>query len=371
MSENYPPEGSVLDPEASNAARAATLFIQAIGGDHPWLPQVAGTGSVYLKHNGVQVRFADHPMNQDDIGLRQEGSNFWDVRVPSKRWTKKAEERVEGAAAEVFEYLDGTGDLLATVPVGEDGPVDLLGKVLKEREGMYAVYEVGIQFNDIVFGGTPKRLDYALARVAAHARAKKLPQEIVDSAVADVRERYADAHRAKEDTGSETIDPETGEAIDGLEAAAKSAWNTFHIDPESGAIYLECRTFKAMVKSALSQLGIFVNDRGSKSAHDLGFYVLPDKLFFYRDGEIIMEPDGYRDMPAVVSGPDGKRATISRADYVDSPQMRVQIKLIRNAKLTEKHIIRALALCGDVGLGAKRSQSFGQFEVTRFARIKG
>ena len=172
---------------------------------------------------------------------------------------------------------------------------------------------------------------------------------------------------------------------DGVDDAARKGWCGFLYDADG--LFLESRCAKSMLKSAMSQLGIFQDGMsrkpvGSKTTHDTGLFIEPYRLRFYRDGGTIeapdgaetlatvvyptplATPDGTEDMAVHVNTAQGRRSSLVRADYVIEPSMRFVVKVVMGSAIHEKDLIRALALCQDVGLGAKRSQGFGQFEIT-------
>ena len=251
-------------------------------------------------------------------------------------------------------------------------PADLLGATYDEADKLYAIYEVGIKFRDRCLGGRPKLIDVAMAALEAKARAGKMPEDVLERAKADMREAYTYAEKAREngDVSDEAYE------LDGAKDSMSQAWNGFYYD--GVGIYLEQRVIKACLKSCFTQLGIFKTKKvgpggtvGAKQTHNTGFFVCPGRVYFERDGEILKRPDGYEDMPAHVTDQKtgAPRSILSRIDYVTEAEMTFIAKPLIGGAIDEHDLLRALALSRDVGLGAKRSQSFGQFELTKVQRL--
>jgi hypothetical protein len=249
-------------------------------------------------------------------------------------------------------------------------PANLLDTVYKHADETYALYDVEIEFRDRCLGGRPKRLDVAQAALEAQARKCKMPPEVLERKLADLRELYLDAEKARENGDVSSPD----HAVDGAKDAADSAWTTFYMD--GTGIYLEQRVVKACLKDAMKQLGIFVAKKrgpggtiGAAGTHNTGMFVEPGRIYFRRDGEILDRPDGSEAMPANVMTGQGPKAILNQVDYVDGgTRMKFTIKLVIGCGLDEGDLLRSLAIARDIGVGAKRSQSFGQFEIIKCER---
>lgn len=231
------------------------------------------------------------------------------------------------------------------------GNESLLEKVRVKARTQFVEYSCSIEPEDMVLAAQPMRLEYALARIEAEARKGNVPSEIVEEWKAEAVRDYEDRHDdAKED-------------------AEAKGWLCFSHDSEG--IYIAGRAIKAMLKDCLSQLGVFQKDRGSKQSHNLGLFVEPARVRFTDliGGEPLEQPTGFIEMAGNVSGPSGSRSILKKVDYVSHVSIDFSLLLLRGKKLTEAHLIDALALAQKVGLGGARSQGYGQFELTRFAKV--
>jgi hypothetical protein len=79
-------------------------------------------------------------------------------------------------------------------------------------------------------------------------------------------------------------------------------------------------------------------------------------------------PDGTFTMHGVVSGPTGSRSTLTQYDYCVQPTISFTVTSFHD-RVTEDQWVTILQHGELIGLGALRSQGFGQFAVQAFDRL--
>lgn len=129
-------------------------------------------------------------------------------------------------------------------------------------------------------------------------------------------------------------------------------------------LYLEQRAVKAMLKESVNVL--FAGDRwgptrkGPKSFFAERVFVGPEKIWLGKS-----EPDGVELFIGHVSGPQGPRSTITYHEYVEEPVLQFRVMVLRD-EISEKHWPDVWNHAEENGLGALRSQGFGQFDVEQW-----
>lgn len=230
---------------------------------------------------------------------------------------------------------------------------DLMKDVKKAAGTMFDTVTVRIKYRDRCLGQVAEMLEARMAKVEALVRRGKMPTEVRDEIYADNREKYADAEAAKR--------MNEGPDVDGADDAEKQITNVFWRDTEG--VYIEARIVKSALRDIFSQLSVFTKQRGSKGTHNLGMYIEPDRLYFERDGERLTDVDGVQEVPAHISDASGKRAVLTRSEFIDGAELAFTVKLIKGGKLPKGEIPRALALLQDAGLSGKRSQGYGKLDI--------
>lgn len=255
-------------------------------------------------------------------------------------------------------------------------PRDLMEDFKKAADETYAIFHVKVQFRDLVLGPAPAMLDATLARLNSAKMKKVIPPEVLESFKAEMVRRYAEAEKARADLlNREAADQDEEDAKPKPDAVAETAakgLSVFMVDWDG--IYLESRAVKSMIRDVLSIQGVF-GDRGArtKTTHNLGLFVEPPRLRFVRDGAVMTAPDGVRHYPAILKDATGSHNAIVSNEYIESDkhdrasvQLEFDVLLTVGGSLTKTHLDRCLAACQLVGLGARRSQGFGQFDVVEY-----
>lgn len=211
---------------------------------------------------------------------------------------------------------------------------------------MFRFYKVALQFKDRVCGGIPKHPNVIRAWVEARTGYDdERAQEIIKEA--------KNAMQAADTLGEK-------EEIKG--------WAGFKAN-ERG-LYLESRQVMAMLKESANVLkGIkgsepIIKIKNLKARLAERVFVEPSKIHLLPTRE---EPDGYEEHTIRVMTPRGPRSAIKRFDYIQECGVEFTLRVLDDGLVGEAELEQILDLAEHLGLGANRSQGYGQFEVTSFA----
>ena len=92
-------------------------------------------------------------------------------------------------------------------------------------------------------------------------------------------------------------------------------------------------------------------------------FVEQDHVFFFKNGQIVTEPDGNEERAIHVMTLMGPRTALKRYDYVEKPTIQLTLRYLRDGIIDRELIEVFLDYAGWNGLGADRSQGEGMFEV--------
>lgn len=216
---------------------------------------------------------------------------------------------------------------------------------------LYDFYNVQIRFKDRCYGGRPKNKELLRTWIVATTG-------------------YNDAKTDELVAQAQDMTP----ALD-LDKEFEKSWTGFATDGDG--VFLESRAVHAMIKQCASLLRLTIDKRGSKQILAEGTVVHAmdggNKIRFVRNASRVLVPDGYQEDAIHVTTPQGERTALRRQDYIHQAGLEFQVWIMKTAPsekrhLTEEDLVRILTLGQNVGLGASRSQSNGQFEVIGFGR---
>jgi len=134
-----------------------------------------------------------------------------------------------------------------------------------------------------------------------------------------------------------------------------------------GGLYQESRTVKAMLKEVTNIL--FAGDRwgvtkkGPQKFLAERVFVNPDKILLQRS-----EPDGIYTFIGHVEDKNGRRATLAYIEYAETPTLEFDVQVARDAVKPEDWAL-IWAHAQDNGLGSKRSQGFGRFDIEGWEEV--
>jgi len=210
------------------------------------------------------------------------------------------------------------------------------------------VYEVTVEFEKPVVGGIPKSPEVIAAWIESRAKKKgRMPEEI---------------QKLIEKVSSEVYISE-----DDMEKEIEKTWTTFKGDKEG--IYIEDRNIKAMLREAASTLGLFkgTGSTARKQTFQHGLTIKPYRIRFYRDGEVIREPEDIQERPIIIDYKGNTISALKREDIVkEGARITFYICIVANNVFSEKMVKEMVEIAQEIGIGAARSQGFGKFKIVEF-----
>lgn len=188
--------------------------------------------------------------------------------------------------------------------------------------------------------------------------------------------------------GADPTNPEIADVQQAAEdIAAEKTVTTFCRDEQG--IYIEGRTMKALIKESVAInyggertlkmkddrykgiSGVSSGGKGYKNATAERVFVDEHRIRLYRpDGTLITEPDGQELFIGHVTGPQGKRSTLSYFDYVAPPAIAIFTVKVLDNFIQPDEWARIWQHAEYNGWQAKRSQGFGTFKVIDWQRVE-
>lgn len=228
---------------------------------------------------------------------------------------------------------------------------------------VFVTYRARLRFRDRVVGGTPSNPKLIEGWLRAKMGVTQ-EQEVKNLTLQTLR-----------DLGLE------GDVFDGDEvrfetlAAASEAIaqksNTTMFKRDAAGLYLESRAVKAMLKEAVAIMfpGSGPNPhrwgatkKGPRSATAEWVFVNPDHIHLS-----VQQPTGIDLSIGHITGPSGPRSTLDYYEYVEQATVEFTVMVLEDRVLSD-HWPRIWRYAQEMGLGAKRSQGFGRFDVLAWDR---
>lgn len=191
-----------------------------------------------------------------------------------------------------------------------------------ENKSIWRIYNVELQFRDLLVGGVPKNPDVVKSWI--DSRAVELDRAEKDKAILDT--------------------------LEDIEQSEEKAWCGFKTTPES-VPYIEERHIKAMLKEAAGILKLRFKATIAK-----GVFVKPEKLLL---------PKELFTMERVihVSDRQGKRSALKKSDYVVKPKINFNL-WVSAVDIKPKDLKQLFEAGGEIGVGADRTLGYGKFDFT-------
>lgn len=130
-------------------------------------------------------------------------------------------------------------------------------------------------------------------------------------------------------------------------------------------LFIRGAMIKQTIKVCAKRLGFNKSRRGARDLLHGAMFVKPIEISLGKK-----EPDGTYDHQGTVENPHGRQSILSRFDYVEGVEFDCEIWLIETCPLTEKDLLRCLALGQETGLGPLRAHDFGKFDLVEFKKIE-
>lgn len=191
---------------------------------------------------------------------------------------------------------------------------------------LFRYFQVGLRFREKLLGGVPRCEDDIRAWLSARGLS-----HLIDATLADVD----------------------------LVTAEEWTWTGFKRD--AGGLFVEARQVTAMIRECAATLSLIKEVRGLRQHLWHGLFVKPARLHLG-----VQEPGGTLEVVGQVQTARGPRSIRKKVDYVLGAQIDCELWALANGRLAEEHLRRVLALAQESGLGAMRTQGYGQFDLVEF-----
>lgn len=233
---------------------------------------------------------------------------------------------------------------------------------------LFVAYDARLRFRDRVVGGTPSnpRLIEGWLRAKMGVTQE---QEVRNLTLQTLKELGVsdDVFGEDEEVNFETL-AKAAEAI-----AAKS--NTTMFKRDVSGLYIESRVVKAMLKECVATLFPGGNGdgthkwgptkKGPKSGTAEWVFVNPDRIALG-----VAEPTGVDLSIGHITGPQGPRSTLDYYEFVERAEVSFEVIVLQD-RVPAEAWPSIWRYAQENGLGAKRSQGFGRFDVLAWDRRNG
>jgi hypothetical protein len=160
------------------------------------------------------------------------------------------------------------------------------------------------------------------------------------------------------------------------EALAEEKNKNVFFRADDGELVIEGRQIKAMLKEAVAIFYAYSGRTAAAFGKDVNPYGknakswLAERVFVAETlvGLGVKEPSGTFLFVGHTSGPQGQVSSMTNLEYVDQPTLTFHIGVLKGL-IKPQHWREVWAECELLGLGAKRSQSWGQFKVMDFSQL--
>jgi hypothetical protein len=237
---------------------------------------------------------------------------------------------------------------------------------------LFVTYRARLRFRERVVGGTPSNPKLIEGWLRAKMGVSQ-QQEVRSLTLQTLRELGLEGELFQgEDVRFETLAAAS-------EAIAKNS-NTTMFKRDLDGLYIESRQVKAMLKEATAILfpgskGAGVEMNGAATIHKWGqtgkspkgatsewVFVNPDRV-----GLGVTEPSGIDLSIGHITGPQGPRSTLDYYEYVERATIAFEVMVLQD-RVPADRWPEIWRYAQEMGLGAKRSQGFGRFDVLAWDR---
>ncbi len=142
----------------------------------------------------------------------------------------------------------------------------------------------------------------------------------------------------------------------------KPGWATFKSD-ENG-LYYEGRCVRGHLKDCASQLNKFIGITAFKAKVANRVYIMTDKIPLDR-----IKPEGIEKRFIHVITPKGERSSFKFIDFVVSPVLVFELKLLNDGVITEEHLYKIFEYGSIHGMGQERSQGWGRYKLVSITEL--
>lgn len=201
---------------------------------------------------------------------------------------------------------------------------------------LWQYYRVKIKVRDRLVGGYPKNPDAEAAMLKARGLEDLIPPQPDLSTLTEEEQKEIKIN------------------------AVEKSWIGFKTN--GNGPYLESRCIKAMFKECANIL------KGPELLNIKNFKSKIAERVFVEPTEIVMgrQPDGTDERVVHVMTAMGPRSSIKFFDYYNQPEIEFRLKVLTDGVVKDSHLKTILEYAQENGLGADRSQGYGQFDLLKF-----
>lgn len=215
---------------------------------------------------------------------------------------------------------------------------------------MWKMFSLEMRFRDRLMGGIPKNPD--LIKDWLEARKPSEPAFAARQAAGEPMTPVAELAKEVEET---------------VEAVEERAWTGFQSD--DNGLFVRSDHVKAHLKDCANVLRKFEDVTAFRAKLADRVFPEPPRIYLMRTVEeaekaFIVDPDGYWEHPVHVMTPKGKRSALKRTDYVTEARIQLNLRVLDDGGITEKHLRDILEYGAIHGFGAERGLGNGQYDFT-------
>ena len=145
-------------------------------------------------------------------------------------------------------------------------------------------------------------------------------------------------------------------------------WATFKRD-EQGLLY-EARCVRGHIKDCAQQVvPFFPGVKAFRAKVVNSVYIKPNVFHVMRGGAPILEVNGAEERFIQVMTRQGPRSSIKYVVYVIDPVLEFTLRLRTKGEIEKEHLDAIFEYGGTHGIGAERSQEWGQYSVLSFEPV--
>jgi hypothetical protein len=219
---------------------------------------------------------------------------------------------------------------------------------------LFTRYKIRLKVRDKVYGFAPADLDVVIGWLIGRG----VPKEVAEELGPEI---------------AKTIDTKSAEKI--KEKLKKSKINFVVFQKDEKGLFMEERHIKGMLKEFASLVGYNKkwpqNRVKSFIAHNIS--VMPRRIYFMRNGEIVKEPDGWVIRTAKVLGAKGPRNVVKGMFYIEKPEIEfeliVNIPSLEEPVIDDEKLVEMFKRGEENGILGDRTLGEGKFDVVYIKKI--
>lgn len=226
---------------------------------------------------------------------------------------------------------------------------------LYDSTDLFKIYDVQIVSENRIAGGTPRnpKLIEGWLRSKAKIDDRDTLDEMILQTMRDMEVEFDD-------------DMPIDEVIDLVVKCSKDK-NTLGFRSNENGLYLESRCLMAALREAVNVRYPWPTAKWGPTKKTAKSWLV-ERACIYPEFVPLgrMEPDGFFPHTGHVSGPSGKRSTLTNYEYVQDVVLDFELHVADHCEISDDQWKNVWIQLGKQGIGAFRSQQFGKCYVSKF-----